>query len=92
MGSDEDDPAPADAGRRSEAFDRELTLVEGALTLVGSGVAPNVTLVGLGGGHGLLRLAMELGDRAGLAVRAWRHTSPDRYGDERFDMLVEPRG
>jgi hypothetical protein len=84
-------PAPA-AGHRRDVFDRELTLIEGALTLVGSRAAPSVTLVGLGGGQRLLRLATELAEHAGLAVRAWRHGAADREGDNRFDLLVERNG
>lgn len=87
-----DEAAAAAAAPRPEVFDRELTLVEGALTLVASGAAPSVTLVGLGGGQRLLRLAMELGDRAGVAVRAWRHGARDNTHDDRFDLLVESHG
>ena len=76
----------------SECFDRELTLVEGALTLVASGGAPSVTLVGLNGGQGLLRLAVDLGARMGVAVKAWRHGAADRPEDPRFDLLFERNG
>jgi hypothetical protein len=92
MEEDVDGAAATVAVPRREVFDRELTLVEGALTLVASGAAPSVTLVGLGGGQRLLRLAMELGDRAGVAVRAWRHGARDSTNDDRFDLLVEPHG
>lgn len=92
MEEDLDGATAAVAVHRREAFDRELTLIEGALTLVASGAAPSVTLVGLGGGQRLLRLAMELGERAGVAVRAWRHGTPERPGDGRFDLLVESHG
>jgi hypothetical protein len=92
MEENADDATAGAAGLRREVFDRELTLVEGALTLVASGAAPSVTLVGLGGGQRLLHLAVELGDRAGVAVRAWRHGASDRENDTRFDLLVESHG
>jgi hypothetical protein len=74
------------------AFDHELTLVEGALALVGSGAAPSVTLVGLSGGSELARLAVELGQRAGLSVKARHHGAIDEPDDPRFDLLVEQHG
>jgi hypothetical protein len=92
MEEDVDDATAPVAGPPREVLDRELTLVEDALTLVASGAAPSVTLVGLGGGQRLLRLAVELGDRAGVAVRAWRHVAPDKANDGRFDLLVESHG
>lgn len=73
------------------AYDHELTLVEGAFALVGSGAAPSVTLVGLTGGAQLAALAIELGRRAGLSVQAWQRPSR-RPGDRRIDLLVLPHG
>lgn len=80
------------AAGSTEAFDRELSLVEGALALVASGSAPRVTLVGLNGGRRLARLAIELGARAGVAVRAWRHGAAGDPADQRFDLVVEQDG
>jgi hypothetical protein len=73
---------------RRAAFDRELPLVEGALTLVASGAAPRVSLVGLDGGLKLARLAKALGRRAGVHVLARSHHS-EIAGDQRFDLIVE---
>lgn len=76
--------------RRSRAaFDRELTLVEGAVTLVASGAAPSVTLSGLSGGPRLARLALDLGSRAGVVVHAWRHPAATDPTDQRLDLTVE---
>lgn len=74
------------------AFDRELPLVETALTLVGSGTAPRITLVGLNGGLRLARLARDLGARAGLQVTARSHGESQLTGDPRFDLIVEKYG
>lgn len=93
------EPAPAlprpplgvDADR-ADAFARELPLVEGAITLVASGAAPRVALVGLNGGLPLARLAKGLGRRAGLIVLARRHGDPGRPDDRRVDLIVEQDG
>jgi hypothetical protein len=77
---------PHVAPDQAAAFERELPLVEGAVTLVASGTTPRVTLVGLSGGLGLARLATALGRRAGVVVLARDH------GPGSFDLIVEQDG
>jgi hypothetical protein len=76
----------ARAREAADPLDRATVLVRGAITLVGEGSVPRVTLIGLHGGHDLLMRVRSAAAGAGVVIGA------EPTGSGAYDVVVERDG